>query len=182
MNFGTPTSPPTSGTGTDGTIQMAGNFATRSMTADGYTSGFLSSLETDSTGRITGVFTNGQRRPPHPPAPAHRRYNVVWYRPADEQTKLQWLLTDETGVTHSISIPPPPSIVSGWLIGGNDALRELPVALSLYDTRNLIAAYLAEPGKRERSEILRRLTEQEAATPAMAARRSRGRGRAPWGA
>jgi 2-polyprenyl-6-methoxyphenol hydroxylase-like FAD-dependent oxidoreductase len=39
--------------------------------------------------------------------PGHRRYNVVWYRPADERTKLQWLLTDETGVTHSISIPPP---------------------------------------------------------------------------
>jgi 2-polyprenyl-6-methoxyphenol hydroxylase-like FAD-dependent oxidoreductase len=39
--------------------------------------------------------------------PGHRRYNVVWYRPADEQTKLQWLLTDEAGVTHSISIPPP---------------------------------------------------------------------------
>jgi 2-polyprenyl-6-methoxyphenol hydroxylase-like FAD-dependent oxidoreductase len=37
----------------------------------------------------------------------HRRYNVVWYRPADESTELQWLLTDETGVTHSISIPPP---------------------------------------------------------------------------
>jgi 2-polyprenyl-6-methoxyphenol hydroxylase-like FAD-dependent oxidoreductase len=39
--------------------------------------------------------------------PGHRRYNVVWYRPADEKTKLQWLLTDESGVTHSISIPPP---------------------------------------------------------------------------
>jgi 2-polyprenyl-6-methoxyphenol hydroxylase-like FAD-dependent oxidoreductase len=37
----------------------------------------------------------------------HRRYNVVWYRPADEATKLQWLLTDERGVTHTISIPPP---------------------------------------------------------------------------
>ena len=37
----------------------------------------------------------------------HRRYNVVWYRPADESTKLQWLLTDEGGVTHAISIPPP---------------------------------------------------------------------------
>jgi len=51
------------GSGTNGTVQLAGNFATRSMAADGYTSGFLSSLETDSTGRITGVFTNGQRRP-----------------------------------------------------------------------------------------------------------------------
>jgi len=39
--------------------------------------------------------------------PGHRRYNVVWYRPADETTKLQWLLTDERGVTHAISIPPP---------------------------------------------------------------------------
>jgi 2-polyprenyl-6-methoxyphenol hydroxylase-like FAD-dependent oxidoreductase len=39
--------------------------------------------------------------------PGHRRYNVVWYRPAKESTKLQWLLTDERGVTHSISIPPP---------------------------------------------------------------------------
>jgi 2-polyprenyl-6-methoxyphenol hydroxylase-like FAD-dependent oxidoreductase len=39
--------------------------------------------------------------------PGHRRYNVVWYRPADEQTKLPWLLTDERGTTHSLSIPPP---------------------------------------------------------------------------
>lgn len=39
--------------------------------------------------------------------PAHRRYNVVWYRPADEHTELQWLLTDESRVTHTISIPPP---------------------------------------------------------------------------
>jgi 2-polyprenyl-6-methoxyphenol hydroxylase-like FAD-dependent oxidoreductase len=37
----------------------------------------------------------------------HRRLNVIWYRPADEQGELQRLLTDENGVTHSISIPPP---------------------------------------------------------------------------
>src|SRR5580658_897987 len=36
-----------------------------------------------------------------------RRYNVVWYRPADEAKELPWLLTDNKGVTHSISIPPP---------------------------------------------------------------------------
>ncbi len=36
-----------------------------------------------------------------------RRYNVVWYRPADETTELPALLTDKSGVTHSISIPPP---------------------------------------------------------------------------
>ncbi|MFN3659163.1 MAG: FAD binding domain-containing protein [Pseudolabrys sp.] len=39
--------------------------------------------------------------------PGHRRYNVIWYRPADEHTKLPWLLTDDSGVTHAISIPPP---------------------------------------------------------------------------
>jgi 2-polyprenyl-6-methoxyphenol hydroxylase-like FAD-dependent oxidoreductase len=39
--------------------------------------------------------------------PGKRRFNVVWYRPADEKTKLQWLLTDERGTTHAISIPPP---------------------------------------------------------------------------
>jgi 2-polyprenyl-6-methoxyphenol hydroxylase-like FAD-dependent oxidoreductase len=37
----------------------------------------------------------------------HRRYNVVWYRPADEATELQHLLMDETGVIHASSIPPP---------------------------------------------------------------------------
>ncbi|MGI8527234.1 MAG: FAD-dependent monooxygenase [Pseudolabrys sp.] len=36
----------------------------------------------------------------------HRRYNVIWYRPADE-AQLRWLLTDQAGTTHSISIPPP---------------------------------------------------------------------------
>ena len=30
----------------------------------------------------------------------HRRYNVVWYRPADEATELTRLLTDEHGMTH----------------------------------------------------------------------------------
>ncbi len=39
--------------------------------------------------------------------PGHRRYNVVWYRPADETRELQRLLTDESGTTHAISIPPP---------------------------------------------------------------------------
>jgi len=36
-----------------------------------------------------------------------RRYNVVWYRPADEASELPALLTDRTGAKHSISIPPP---------------------------------------------------------------------------
>jgi 2-polyprenyl-6-methoxyphenol hydroxylase-like FAD-dependent oxidoreductase len=39
--------------------------------------------------------------------PGHRRYNVIWYRPAEETIELRRLLTDESGVTHAISIPPP---------------------------------------------------------------------------
>jgi 2-polyprenyl-6-methoxyphenol hydroxylase-like FAD-dependent oxidoreductase len=37
----------------------------------------------------------------------HRRYNVVWYRPASESQELPRLLTDEQGRTHTLSIPPP---------------------------------------------------------------------------
>ena len=39
--------------------------------------------------------------------PGHRRYNMVWYRPADESTELINLLTDTHGATHAVSIPPP---------------------------------------------------------------------------
>jgi 2-polyprenyl-6-methoxyphenol hydroxylase-like FAD-dependent oxidoreductase len=37
----------------------------------------------------------------------HRRYNVIWYRPANEAAELPQLLTDDAGVVHSVSIPPP---------------------------------------------------------------------------
>jgi 2-polyprenyl-6-methoxyphenol hydroxylase-like FAD-dependent oxidoreductase len=37
----------------------------------------------------------------------HRRYNVIWYRPADERVGLKRLLTDINGREHAISIPPP---------------------------------------------------------------------------
>jgi 2-polyprenyl-6-methoxyphenol hydroxylase-like FAD-dependent oxidoreductase len=36
-----------------------------------------------------------------------RRYNIIWYRPADETTELPWLLTDRNNLVHSLSIPPP---------------------------------------------------------------------------
>jgi 2-polyprenyl-6-methoxyphenol hydroxylase-like FAD-dependent oxidoreductase len=37
----------------------------------------------------------------------YRFYNLVWYRPALERSELPRLLTDDTGHTHAISIPPP---------------------------------------------------------------------------
>lgn len=39
--------------------------------------------------------------------PGHRRYNFVWYRPADGLHALPDLLTDITGHRHHLSIPPP---------------------------------------------------------------------------
>jgi 2-polyprenyl-6-methoxyphenol hydroxylase-like FAD-dependent oxidoreductase len=39
-------------------------------------------------------------------APGHRRFNFVWYRPADEQSQLPDLLTDEQGRRHDDGIPP----------------------------------------------------------------------------
>ena len=39
--------------------------------------------------------------------PGHRRFNFVWYRPADEQTDLRELLTDRSGRYHPVSIRPP---------------------------------------------------------------------------
>jgi len=65
INFGNATTTDAqgiTGTGLDGTVQMAGAFATRQMTRDGFPAGFLDKLETDSAGKIFGVFTNGQRR------------------------------------------------------------------------------------------------------------------------
>ncbi len=38
--------------------------------------------------------------------PGHRRYNWVWYRPADDET-LARMLTDDSGRRHELSIPPP---------------------------------------------------------------------------
>ena len=39
--------------------------------------------------------------------PGHRRYNWVWYRPAEVRDALPDLLTDRDGTVHSVSIPPP---------------------------------------------------------------------------
>lgn len=39
--------------------------------------------------------------------PGHRRCNFVWYRPTDEARALPDVLTDSSGHTHALSIPPP---------------------------------------------------------------------------
>jgi predicted esterase len=60
--------------------------------------------------------------------------------------------------------------ISGWLVGTDDALRKLPVAVSLFDCRNLVRQYLAETTKIKRNQILADLAAQEAATPELIAK------------
>jgi 2-polyprenyl-6-methoxyphenol hydroxylase-like FAD-dependent oxidoreductase len=56
--------------------------------------------------------------------PGHLRYNMIWYRPADEETELVSLLTDENGVRHSMSIPPP-LISRASIAGMREAARRV---------------------------------------------------------
>src|SRR5436305_9205655 len=78
--------------------------------------------------------------------PRHRRYNFVWYRPASEQRELPRLLTDDSGRTHVLSIPPP-LIARGVIADMRDAaarvlapqfnamvgLCEMPFLQPIYD-------------------------------------------------
>jgi predicted esterase len=60
--------------------------------------------------------------------------------------------------------------ISGWLVGADDAQRKLPVAISLFDVRNLVREYLAEPTQVKRIQLLGDLSAQEGATPELVAK------------
>jgi 2-polyprenyl-6-methoxyphenol hydroxylase-like FAD-dependent oxidoreductase len=75
--------------------------------------------------------------------PGHRRYNVIWYRPADEARELPQLLTDETGVAHAISIPPP--LIPRAAIAGMRAAAERLLAPHLRELVRLIEEPLLQP-------------------------------------
>jgi 2-polyprenyl-6-methoxyphenol hydroxylase-like FAD-dependent oxidoreductase len=72
----------------------------------------------------------------------HRRYNVVWYRPADEQV-LHRLLTDKAGNTHSMSIPPP--LISRDVIDDMRADAESTLAPQFRDVLRLVAQPFLQP-------------------------------------
>jgi 2-polyprenyl-6-methoxyphenol hydroxylase-like FAD-dependent oxidoreductase len=72
-----------------------------------------------------------------------RRYNVVWYRPADETTELPGLLTDKTGITHSISIPPP--LIRPEPIAAMRAAAERLLAPQFREIVHLIAEPILQP-------------------------------------
>src|SRR5262249_41109825 len=64
--------------------------------------------------------------------PGHRRYYFIWYRPADAET-LKDLCTDERGVHHGASIPPP--LIRGSVIR---AIKERAGALFAPDLAAVI--------------------------------------------
>jgi 2-polyprenyl-6-methoxyphenol hydroxylase-like FAD-dependent oxidoreductase len=75
--------------------------------------------------------------------PGRRRYNIIWYRPADEAGELPWLLTDGRGILHSISIPPP--LIRGEAIAGMREAAERLVAPQCRALVRLIDEPLLQP-------------------------------------
>lgn len=72
-----------------------------------------------------------------------RRYNVVWYRPADEATELPALLTDKAGATYSVSIPPP--LIRPEPIAAMRAAAERLLAPQFREIVRLIAEPILQP-------------------------------------
>jgi 2-polyprenyl-6-methoxyphenol hydroxylase-like FAD-dependent oxidoreductase len=67
--------------------------------------------------------------------PGRRRYNLVWYRPADE-VELRRLLTDEGGTLHALSIPPP--LISRRVIADMRQAAEAVLAPQFRDIVRLV--------------------------------------------
>jgi 2-polyprenyl-6-methoxyphenol hydroxylase-like FAD-dependent oxidoreductase len=73
----------------------------------------------------------------------HRRYNIVWYRPAEPTRELPLLLTDDNGVFHAISIPPP--LIGRGAIAAMRADAERLLAPQFRVIVNLIQEPLLQP-------------------------------------
>jgi 2-polyprenyl-6-methoxyphenol hydroxylase-like FAD-dependent oxidoreductase len=78
----------------------------------------------------------------------HRRYNLVWYRPVEERGALPQLLTDDSGKTHLISIPPP-------------LIRRAAIAAMLADAGRLLAPQFVEIMQRVEQPILQPIYDLE---------------------
>jgi dienelactone hydrolase len=59
--------------------------------------------------------------------------------------------------------------ISGWLMGSDSAIENLPVALSAYDVRGLVRRYLSAGDALSRAQILAEFYSQEAGIPSMVA-------------
>jgi 2-polyprenyl-6-methoxyphenol hydroxylase-like FAD-dependent oxidoreductase len=74
--------------------------------------------------------------------PGNRRYNIVWYRPADEAT-LARLLTDISGQHHEVSIPPP--LVAGAVIAELNAAADTLLAPQFRDVMSFAGRPFLQP-------------------------------------
>ena len=74
--------------------------------------------------------------------PGNRRYNIVWYRPADEAT-LARLLTDISGQHHEVSIPPP--LVTGAVIAELNAAADTLLAPQFRDVMSFAERPFLQP-------------------------------------
>lgn len=74
--------------------------------------------------------------------PGNRRYNIVWYRPADEAT-LAHLLTDISGQHHEVSIPPP--LVAGAVIAELNAAADTLLAPQFRDVMSFAERPFLQP-------------------------------------
>ncbi|HXD44993.1 MAG TPA: FAD-dependent monooxygenase [Pseudolabrys sp.] len=127
--------------------QYAGYSAWRAMLSE---SDFPSAVHAELFGTMSFGLPPGEQFLGYPVAgpdndlrAGHRRYNVIWYRPADEATKLKWLLTDESGLTHAISIPP--ALIRREAIAEMRAAAERLLAPQFREVVRLIAEPLLQP-------------------------------------
>lgn len=91
--------------------RYAGYVAWRGMLDEGQLS---ETFRKDTMTRYAFCFPRGSQLISYPltsvddsAEPGHRRYSFLWYYPVSEGAELNDLLTDDSGVTHDYSIPPP---------------------------------------------------------------------------
>ena len=60
--------------------------------------------------------------------------------------------------------------ISGWLVGSDFAIRNLPTSLSMFDSRDLMRKYLISTTVIERKDLLEALRKQEGFSPELTAR------------
>ena len=91
----------------------------------------------------------------------HLNYNTL-----DRMTSFMQLADDDTMLPQErLALA-----VSGWLVGSDKAIVNLPVALSMLEVRGLVREYLTTPDTLNRARILEEIRAQEAGTPLYVAR------------
>jgi len=125
----------------------AGYVAWRALVAE---AALPPAIHTDLAGTLTFCLPPGEQflgypvgGPDNDLREGRRRYNAVWYRPADETAELPRLLTDDAGVTHALSIPPP--LIRREAVAAMRAAAERLLAPQLQAVVRLIGEPMLQP-------------------------------------